>query len=1001
MDYRIWSQILLELAMAVSSEEKLDDLLKKAVPVFLRKLDCTSVVILQNQGTERTPVFAAPKWTADDEAYWRIASFIGSQLDIMGTRQVMHLKKQQDYYGFKLQDFGLMIITRAVAFEYGPLMELLPVINMLAHNCRSCMEFQRREAVEETLRNERTFLSALVNTIPDLIFYKEKSGKYQLVNEAVASLLGKSADDMVGLTDEDLHPPEVARLYRARDEKLLKKQKSFTYETQYTQQNGRKVAYETTMAPFYGDSQEVQGIIGIARNIEERKQIEATLERRMAFQSMLMNLATSFINVSIDQMDWSVQQVLASAGGFMKVDRAYVFAYDFKAGLMHNTHEWCASDIEPAIHTLQNIPCQPYQDSWVQQHQRGEMLVISRVENLPRKERLYQILSAQGIQSLITIPLMDGSECRGFIGFDAVREPKKWQDDEISLLKVVAELFTNAEIKKRHEKEMMEARQAAETASQAKSEFLANMSHEIRTPLHGVVSAMYLMQETLLSQEQQQYLTMINDSVDSLLSVINSILDYSKIEAGHVELTETAFDLREEVGRVVSILKGKAAEKALEIKVNYHSEAPSAFWGDQGKIRQILLNLVLNAIKFTDQGHVQIEVHQMAEKSMTDHAWMEVRVTDTGKGIPESFRPYIFQQFTQEDHSTTKKYGGTGLGLAIAKSLVEFMGGSIHLESRMGVGSTFSFHLSMRRATEAEVLEVTPEQPKPPSSRRPLPTTGIRVLLVDDHRSNRMAARMILAKRGYEVVEAASGFQAIELLKNQAVDMILMDIQMPEMDGYETARRIREMGEAHRQIPIFALTANAMVQDRQRSLEAGMDGHIAKPFKLKELDQIFETLWASVDQENRQEAPQAAYGGDHQAKRQKGDRERRRAEVPSEKVFHLESVMNRYDGDTQVIQEVVKAFLEELPEQLRQLQEAVDQKMASQLTEVAHSLKGASSYVSAEEINALSRNLMTSAGNQDWHQCREQVKELEAAADRLEAALAREMPWTASGEGSL
>ncbi len=1026
MDYGIWSQILLELALAVSGEQQLNRLLQKAVPVFLRKLDCTSVVVYQRQDEGWDPVHTAPKWAAKDPAHQEVMGGFDVETIHTDARKVLHVEKGGHYYGFPLKDFGLLLLTRDMALEHSLVMELLPVVDMLAHNCRGCLEITRREEVEITLRSERAFLKALMDTIPDLVFYKDREGVYQVVNEAAGTILGLPADQVVGMKDEDLHHAREAREYRRRDEKLLASGKPFTYETQYQRPGGGEVHYETSLSPFCGESGRVQGILGIARNIEERKNTQAALDQKMAFQRMLMNLATYFINVPMERMDQAVEQVLETAGSFMEVDRAYVFAYDFQAGLMHNTHEWCGRGISPAIQDLQEIPCELFMDDWVRKHQQGEALFIPKVEQLPHESNLYQILSDQGIKTLITIPLIYGEECLGFIGFDAVQTEKQWQEDEIALLKVVAELFTNAEMKKRHEKEMITARERAEAASQAKSEFLANMSHEIRTPLNGIVSAMYLMQDTPLDDEQQQSLDMINDSVDSLLAIINNILDYSKMEAGHLELLEEPFDLQEEVLRVSGMFKGKALEKNVDIQSVYDENTPRHFQGDGLKIRQVLLNLVGNAVKFTERGHVRISVAQADEGEKGEKKVIQVKVEDTGKGIPPSFQPRIFQQFTQEDASSTKKHGGTGLGLAISKQLVEFMGGTIGFESQVGKGATFYVHLPLALAPELDPAlapEKTIEQAassrprdtghKPaelsasPSSRDQTtagtstspspasPVKGVRLLLVDDHRSNRLAAKMILAKKGYQVVEAESGFQALEILGTRAFDLILMDIQMPDMNGYETTRRIREMGDAGRQIPIIALTANAMEQDRQRSLAAGMDDHIAKPFKLKELNRIAEVLnkreteqamekhhageTAQIIPDQRQERGSVS-GNDHDAM-MTGPATVQPLEEKA--VFDRDSFLARYDGDLSVALEVMQAFQEDLAGHLSRIEVHLIEEKAAAIKDEAHSLKGASGYVSASEIRECAQLLMKSGAERDMAACRQVFQRLETASTRF------------------
>ncbi len=391
------------------------------------------------------------------------------------------------------------------------------------------------------------------------------------------------------------------------------------------------------------------------------------------------------------------------------------------------------------------------------------------------------------------------------------------------------------ELEKRN-RDLKASNEAAEAASRAKSAFLATMSHELRTPMNGVVGMTELLLNGGLAPAQRRSVDVIRRSALSLLQILNDILDFSKIEAGQLETESLPFDLRRTTDHALSVLRPQVDAKGLQLRLDWPDDLPNAVVGDPTRFSQIVTNLVGNALKFTAAGSVTLRARVAAEDGPTLRLHFEVE--DTGIGIAPDALPRLFQSFTQSDSSITRKYGGTGLGLAIVRRLCELMGGECGVRSEIGRGSTFWFTLAMRRDLQDRSVQATGVfQVLRPRRTGAGGSPGLHVLLVEDNLINQEVTLGMLELLGTRASVADNGRRALEMLTvPHEYDLVLMDCQMPEMDGLEATRRIRAhevASGAH--VPIVALTANAMVGDREKCLEAGMDDFLSKPFQLREL----------------------------------------------------------------------------------------------------------------------------------------------------------------------
>jgi len=631
---------------------------------------------------------------------------------------------------------------------------------------------ESRRALRETQRALEQQIFALDQHA--IVSITDRDGNIIYANDKFCAISGYSREELIGanhrIVNSGLHTPEFFREMW----QTITGGKVWSGEIRNRRKDGAYYWTNATIVPFSDETGRPFQYIAIRTDITARQEAMTRLEEQLHFTEELLDAIPLPVYVKDESRCYRL------------FNRAFeeFFGIDRRSFLGKTAFDLLPADVA-GVHDKVD----------------GELLASVSRRSYEARSHRPDGAERDGIYHKATLTRRDGSIAGLICTIYDITQRKEW------------------------EKETLRAKEAAEAASRAKSDFVANMSHEIRTPMNGILGIVELALDTPLTPEQREYLGVVKSSAEALLTVINDVLDFSKIEAGKLTIEDTPFEPRKVVGAALKTLALRANSKGLELALDVAPAIPEVVSGDPGRLRQVLLNLVGNAIKFTERGEVVVRAEPVADGDGNE---IHFSVSDTGIGIPYDKQTAVFEAFAQEDSSTTRRYGGTGLGLTISQRLVGMMGGRLWVDSEPGVGSTFHFTVRCGDAGGRQPSTVTAA---PPPARE-IPSMD--VLVVEDHPVNQRLALSLLEKWGHRATLARDGREGLDLMTTHRYDLVLMDMQMPEMSGLEATRRFRAQ-ETGKRTPIVAMTANAMEGDRETCLAAGMDDYLPKPIRSVDL----------------------------------------------------------------------------------------------------------------------------------------------------------------------
>ncbi|MDC0335988.1 ATP-binding protein [Pseudodesulfovibrio sp.] len=874
--------------------------------------------------------------------------------DTSWHRALQRIREEYTTWSILVMDGGDAMEAKALkagAFDVYSLKTVTP-----RHLRRSIRHLQHQIALEESLENEGSLFDWVEDTGRLGSWEMDVQGKTTWsdgVRRILQDTSGKLTEKFTSVR-QFVHPDDL-EIFDQANKATFEQGWPLDFEYRVIVGDGEIRYLHLHRRVEHGKNGKVSTAYGMVRDVTAEREFENFLFRRDAILQVVGSFAERFLRES----DWEngIDSAIKNLGKAADVTRTFIFRKmpgPDKAATMSMIHEWAAPSVPPYLGRpeVQNQPFSPTYDRW-----RATLLrrktIAGHIRNFQSDERRFFELT--DTKSIMLVPVFVGTRWWGFIGVSEHREERDWLPVEIESLTMVADIFGSAILRRTMEDQVLEASRDAEDAktialeaSKAKSRFLANMSHEIRTPISGILGMAEMTMTTGLTSEQREHLDMIRDAGRSLLTIVNDVLDISKIEAEKLELKPEDFDFRLELETAVRPFNPEADRKGIAFHYSVDDAVPNQVHGDPDRLGQILRNLIGNAMKFTERGRIELTVTVAEQK--TERTKLHFTVRDTGEGIPREKLGSIFESFTQADSSVHKRHQGTGLGLTISRELVEMMDGDIGVDSEPGEGSTFTFTAWFGTAQQPGTMVETTPTATPQ-------TMHLNLLLAEDNPLNQKFLTHFLSMFGHTVTVAENGIQALQKLNEGkgAIDLVLMDIQMPEMGGIEATQAIRTSdGKKYDvDIPIIALTAYSMKGDRERMLAAGMNDYVSKPVDMKELSGAIARCMAGRQQATVVPAPP----------------EPSRAMVS--KIQHdgtavdldMDSLIDRFDGNITLLKEILDLFLNEAAEKLANLDAGLRSRNPEELGMALHSITNIASHVLAMGIVQQSRELERKCDN--------------------------------------